>query len=452
MSYDTPYSYSQLAPKLGIPSTLVSDDLLAFKGSRGVIRQIPASTGSSVGPSSTCLFQIPQESLAFIKPSSMYIQLKCVVAQAGVLNTSWAFAGQNGTTALPAAAGANPSVGCGGASSLFSRMTITFPGGASMSYAAQNHWRNSILPHALSDEFIQVDLRQLEHAGVARVNVAANTAASKTAYCCIPVDLPIFNAQQAFPLLLCSGGVTLECVTASVIEAFATATTAITDFSLSEMSLVFETIQVSPEYKQALMQSSIERPFSLAVRDRVYLGGMGVSGSNRVNLGVGLSSLKGVVGTFAVATDWDASTDLKCYKNNGLTSWNLYVNGMQVSPNSITNDAACYAELQRALSNLNDSNITSSMIVVNGAESSAVRNNYTTGQFAFGCSTEAFSDSAFSLCGIPADTLSVETICGTITAEAWQNTTAAAAATMHLWALYDSVLSVQADGSCLIRK
>ena len=453
MSYETPQTYWGAQPKVGIPGALVSDDLLSFKGSRSVIRQIPASSGSNVGPSSSILFQIPQDQFGFIKPGSMYLQCKIVVTQTGGAGVSYAFAGQNGVSMANGINGV--SVGCGGASSLLTRLTLTLPGGSSFSYSNQNHWRNAILPHALSDEFFQQDLRELEGCGAARINTG-NTAPSKTSYCCIPLDLPCFNSSTAFPLLLCSGGLTLEIITATAIEAFFTAGAggAITDYAISEMYLVYESLQVSPEYKQALLAASVERPFSLPVRDRVGLGAIGVTGSNRVNIGLGLSSLRAVVGTFAVTADWNASANPKVYKNNGMTQWNLYVNGLQVTPNTITNDAACYAELQRALSAFNDSNVTSSMIYAPSADASAVRNNYTSHQYAFGCSTDALGDSAFALCGVPADTISVETICGTITAEAWQNATgpAAGGANMYLWALYDSVLTFQPDGTCVIRK
>lgn len=446
-SYHTPADYYGSQPKLGIPASLVSDDLLAFKGARARIRQIPASSGSNVGPSSSILFQIPQESSSFMVPNSCYLRGKCVVTQTGAANVLWTWAGRHGQNL---AAGSN--AGNGGASSLFRQFTVTLPGGSSMSYNAANHWRNAILPHALSQSYLTQDMRQMEHAGVVRVNGDGAGEESRTCYFAVPVDIPIFNSAQAVPLLLMSGGITLEIVTATAIEAFSAATQPVTNFSLSELSLCYECLEVPPEYKQALMAASIERPFSLSVRDRVYLGSIGLSGSTRVNIGLGLSSLRAIVGTFTVNSDWAASTDSKVYKNNGMTEFHIYVNGQEMTLPIISNDAVCYAELQRALGNFNDALITSSLRQETNAADGAVRNNFCSSQFAFATSTEALADAEFSLCGVPADQIALEVVCGTVSASAWQNTTAPAAAQLHLWGLYDSVVSVDGAGVCMVRK
>lgn len=447
MPYDTPASYYAGQPQLGVPASLVSDDLLQFKGARSVIKQIPASSGSNVGPSSSILFQIPQEAHSFLIPNSCYVRGKLVVAQAGALNVLWSYAGQNGTNM---AAGA--SVGCGGASSLFRSITATLPGGTSMSYNGSHHFRNGILPHALTKSWFTDDMRQLEGAGACRVNGVGAGEASRTAYFACPVDVPLLNGSQAVPLLLMSGGLTLEIVTSTVLEAFRSATADVTGFSISDLSLVYETCQVSPEYKQALMASAVERPFSMAVKDRVYLGSFGLGGGTRLNIGVGLSSLRAIVGTFTVASDWSSSSAAKCYSNNGMTSFHVFINGQEVTLPTLDNDSVCFAELNRALGNYNDAVITSNLLVQTNTQDSALRNNYCSHQFAFGVSCETLADPEFALCGVPADQIAVEIRCDTITASAWQNTPAAAAATLHLWALYDAVLSVNGDGTCMVRK
>lgn len=480
MSYQTPTSYAPVAyptmdPKLelAIPSALESDPGLHFRGARSSIKYIPASTGSTIGPAASTMFMIPQTAYGFIKPNSMYLRAKIVVTQEAGAASAWAFAPANKTignsiatftgNAQPATyyAASQAPVGYAGASSVIQRLTVTFPGGVQCSYPQYNTWRNTILPHALSREFFLTDLREMEHAGVPRINSAAS-AISRTAWVCIPLDLPCFNAAQAFPLCLLSGGIQIELQTESVIRAFVTVKTApaspfVTDYAVSDLALVYDELVVSPEFKTALVDKSKISPFSLAVNDRLYMGAISGGASSRTNFGVGLSSLKSVVGTVIRNFDESASDEIKAPTANGLNYWNLYLNGQQVTPSNLDNDAQVFAELQRALHILNDSNITSSLDLILNTQATTTRNNFCAGQFAFGASVAAYNDHSFALSGVAADQVQVELVFGNATADKWQpgnhgDVTTVSAANVFLWALHDTILTVNLDGTIAIRK
>jgi len=239
-----------------------------------------------------------------------------------------------------------------------------------MTYAANDHWLNAIVkPYALSRDFVQTDLAESEAAGVTR---AATVAGDLVGYYAVPLDIPLFQAEQAIPLLLMSGGITLELITNTAAQGLRSVVASATDFSLSNMSLVYETVTVSPEFKQALVAASAQSPFSIACNDRIYLGQYSASASARLNIGCGLSSVKSVVGT--IQASGLAVTADKSYILNGAQQFVHYVNGEVRSPPNMDNDVVVFNEFQRSIGGLYDANMTSVLVRAANVTTSAVRN------------------------------------------------------------------------------
>lgn len=459
MSYSTPADYLPTAaprvegPQLAIPSALESDPNFVFSGARSTIKYIPASTGNSIGPAASTMFMIPQTAYGFIKPCSMYLRAKITLAGTGINGGFWTFGGQNGGTPTLSIGTVSEysGNGYGGASSVIQRLTVTFPGGVQCSYPQYDQWRNSILPHALSREYFLTDLAELESATIARNAGLAAAANSFTTWVCIPLDLPCFNAAQAFPLCLLTGGIQIELQTETLALAFFSTSVLPTNYTISDMALVYDELVVSPAFKTALAQKAAVSGFQIALNDRLYMGAISGAASSRTNFGVGLSSLKSVVGSIQLTADQAVDAQKK-YVSNGMNYWNLYLNGQQVTPSNLDNDAQVFAELQRSLQMLNDSNITSAIDKRASAQDSSLRNNFCLGQFAFGASVAAYNDRTFSLSGVAADQIQVELVFGSATADKWQNTGNPAASQVYLWALHDTQLTVLADGTISIKK
>lgn len=468
MSYPAAY-LSSASPQLGVPAMLNSDPLLQFKGARSVVKSIPASTGSAVGPGTAVQFQIPMSTNGYIKPNSMYIRFRCDVtldnSAVGASGAWWMFAGQN-RSLNPVATTTVSGQGSGGAGSVIDRATVTFPGGVTMSYNNYSHFRNAIVgPHCLSPDFIDNDLRELEHAGCIRnaaydADAAAN-ARSKAGYFCHPLDLPVFNSASAVPLLLLTGGITIEILTSSTNYAFWSGNTVaappVTSYALSEMSLVYEEIVVSPEFKTELIRFTQERPYSIGIADRTPLGIFDGTSSIRINVGVGLSSVKAVVA--AQQYPILGVADGKFYPVNGMNRWNLYINGQQVTTPNLDNEVAVYAEFQRSLARLFDHRLVSNLSPNATSQGSTARNSYARGSFAFGASTAVYDDAAFALSGVPVDQIAVEIeryASGTQDRVKWGVNDATddvvSGTSLYLWALHDSVLTILPDGTVSIRK
>lgn len=451
MSWSAPVAYAAAAPQLGVPAILNSDSLLQFKGARSVIKSLPAATGSSIGPSSQVQFLIPQSMNGYIKPNSMYMKCKITITQAAANDANrWTFAGQPSNEAVTTSATAGP----GGASSVIDRLTVTFPGGVQMSYPMYDkfHW-GIVLNHMLSPAYVNTDLKMLEMCHTSRLSsgTQADKPYSRQVIVCIPLDLPVFNSPSAVPLLLLSGGITIDVVTNSVVQAITTETTEASSFSLSELTLVYEELQVSPEFKLALQQRVGVAPYSIGIADRTWLGICDGTSPTRVNVGVGLSSMKALVGI--TVPPIAATADNKYAPPNGLLRWNFYVNGQQVNSMTLDSDVQNYAEFTRAIQSLYDLTHVSDTGDVTASADSSIRNTYSLGQFAFGMSTAVYSDANFALSGIPVDQLSVEFERGQTTGDKWGVVGGAAGNYIsHLWALHDSVLTVLPDGTVSLRK
>lgn len=443
MSFGFPTVYAQ-PESLGVPSIIMGDDLKSFSGAKNSIRNVPTMSGSSVGPSSSILFNIPTGGYSYIKPNSMYLRLKCVVTQGAAAATSWGFAGQS----------SEDTYDVGGASSLINRINVTFPGNSVVSYGNYNHWRNAILPHISTTGFMYNDLRVMEFAGVSKLNTDAS-AGSQTVYVSIPLFIPIFNSNQAFPSLLLSGsGINIEIITETLNNAIYAVTTAVTAYSLSEINLVYETLDVSQSYKDAIMAAKSNSFYNVSVEDWSSIGPVATTAAMNYQIGCGYSSLKSIL-----FTEQSAITDTKTkkmYNYNGLNDVKLYVNNAIVSPPNLNEESYVYCETQRALGRINDFLLQSAISgVTSNAIAGNLRSTYTSSNFLAGISTQVFSDWGFSSSGVPASTLTLE-LNHTATADPikWEDAALAyAASSLYVFIAYDSVYSVDlSNGTVLIRK
>ena len=182
------------------------------------------------------------------------------------------------------------------------------------------------------------------------------------------------------------------------------------------------------------------------------IGPQNMSGSARYNIGAGLSSLKSILFTSQLVAD-QAITGVKKYVSNGLLSCAFYVNNQQVSPPGLTDDSQVYDEMQRSLGVTYDSNATSNMLSVANAVGKNLRNTFTTHNFLSGCSTQVFNDWGYASTGIPADQVSLEVVAGTPTDVQFQEATAVGNASLYVFLLHDSTLSIDVStGMCMLRK
>lgn len=424
VSYPAPMS-------LSIPNSLQGDNPKTFPAAKSQIRSIPSSS-ASVGPSTSCLFQIPTGGLGFIKSGSMYLRGKLNVSQNGAAATTYSFAGQ---------AGGNAVYDFGSASMLINRVNVQI-GSLNVSYANYNHMRHAVLPHCINGDWIATDSRAMECTGVKRTNTDAN-ADSKNSFFAIPLFLPIFNAEGHWPALLVNGGITVEILTESINQAFYAETTAVTNYSLSELALVYEEIQVSPEFKSALISSKAGESYNLSVSDYWSVGPTSSDQATRYQIGCGLSSLKAVLWTEQLQAAVANTTSAKRYTHNGLLDYTISVDGQPASLPNANNQCVVFSEMNRSLQRLGDSQYNS---YIEADSTSAVGSQdmtyYPTAHFLGGCNLMSVSDWGYSFVGRQATNVTVELNHGTPNAVNWGNAVPYAAANLYVFLLFDSVYSI----------
>ena len=447
MSFGIPLSYAELQNNLAIPSQLVGDDLKNFsKGARSNVRSVPTSSGN-IGAAASILFNLPTGGYDYIKDNSMYLKCDVTINSTHAANTnpsSLYFSGQSNAAAFH----------IGGASSLINRVNVLV-GGTSLSYPNYNTFRNSVLPHIVGSQFISNDLRQLEYAGVALVgNASSGGGVANTISVAIPLFLPPFCSNQAFPALLMSTPITIEILTESVKNAFYSIECEVDSYTISSASLVYETITVSSEFKQALLQSKAGQMYNIKLNDWMSVGPTASQNPLIYQIGCGLSSLRSVLWTYQLSDDLTATKDKpKKYVSNGLADYKVHVNNLQISVNQPDNDAVAYAEVNRALSKINDYNITSALNVDTNTNTSGLRNTYTTYNFLAGASCDIFSDYGYHETGIPASTVTLELNNTGATARKWQTAASHSAASVYIYMMHDSLLSVDvSSGVVMVRK
>jgi hypothetical protein len=447
MSSGIPILYAQ-PESLSVPYSVLGDDLKSFKGAKSSVRSVPTSSGTA-GPSSTILFNLPVGANSFIKSNSMYIRGTCVVSQTGAATNLYGFAGQG-------ADATTESQNFGGASSMISRISVNM-GGTSVTYGSYNTFRNAVLPHVCSAEYFTTDLKQCEHAGVWRDNTNADAGlslTSRTIHFAIPLWLPPFCSSQHFPALLMSSPIAIEILTESVGKAFySEGANAVTDYALSNLSLVYETIDVSREFKDAMLASKAGGFYSMHMNDYLAVGPNSATASMRMQIGVGCSSLKSIL--FTETASNPAVTDRKVYTSNGLINYTIHADNYPVSvANAGDNEAVCFLEVNRALQKINDSNVTSAIYPVANANASAVRTSYATNNFLGGASTQTISDYNYSSSGIECSSVVLELEHGSPDNAKWGSAPDFSANnSVVVFLLHDSILSVNvSDGTVQVRK
>ena len=223
--------------------------------------------------------------------------------------------------------------------------------------------------------------------------------------------------------------------------------------------MVYESIEVSQEFKNAMIQKVASEGFYNVHLEDVYNLNLANQQVLDYNIGLSLSSLKAVCWTEQLQAGTASSTGIKYFTPNGLTDAKIYIDNQLVNNVTIDNEAVAYTEMNRALGRIFDSNISSAMfsVVTALATTKNKRTSYCDASFLGGVSTAVVSDWGFTSTGVPCNQLTVllEHIAPAATADPikWgTNTTASSSASVFVSVLYDSVLSIDVNGAVSIRK
>jgi hypothetical protein len=354
----------------------MNTDIPPSLGSSSAPRPIPssvqivnlASQSGDQGPNGLISFQIPTGAAAggYLKPNSVYLRGTCQLSATTTATVAYALQSKS-------------------ASALINRMTCSV-GGVQVSQINNYHLLHEMLiTHAASGNYYQYDSQLLQSTNVAAAFAIGVTPTNNFV---IPVINPLFNSEKAVPLFLLNAPIQLQFDINSIANAFKGANNDLTGFTLKNVQLVYEVLKVDSDYvnnvKMALgagnlYQLNLRDFWTLTVASQVSLNYL-IGGNFSSVRGVLYTNVNSVVGNLIDVQLNDMTQ----------TNFRLMLDGRLINNFPCDTVPVQFAEMNRALGNLFDSNITS---FVNSAA------NYQNIQFVGGLSCNRVSDNGMSMTG-----------------------------------------------------
>lgn len=325
MSFAAPASYAVGVAQSDIPAKWMpsSEPRVQSAGSHRIVSI--SSQNGTVTAGQPLSFVLPANMGAgFMVSGSAYIRATVAPVQANAY--SWAFRQY------------------GSAHSLIQRMTAVLSGQTAEQIENYNKLQSSLLLHCTNGNYISNDDKLLQYT----MNSALQTDASVTV--CIPVNLGCFNAKSHLPLFLLSAA-QLQCQLDSAAQAFTSGSAdAITDFSVSNATLVFEQLVPPSEYEQAMKQMLAQKLYQIPI-NTFYNLRLANAASITQNIGLNSSSVKGVFWNVVVG---NTSRNSGAFTSDTQSSAYLYLDGQLVSNSNLSTSAEQFAEMNRALNVMSD--------------------------------------------------------------------------------------------------
>jgi hypothetical protein len=379
-------SYTSGALKYGLAAS--SSEMPLTLGPSTSARPIPsktqlmtiASQSATQGPNGLVSWQINTgPGSGYLKSNSCYFRGRCNVTLAANNDAVTKFS-------LPSAS----------ASSLINRVTLT-AGGTQLCQINDYHLLHEcLLTHTTSKGYYENDNAIFQYAGQ---NIHADdvkAGGSANIDFVIPLILPPFCGEKSFPLFLLNAPLMLSIDLNSVANALFGTAAAVTSYTVSQAQFVYESIFVEQplmeSFKSALGAGNL---YQLHVQDFLTLKTTGAASLN-YQIGANLSSVLGVLYTHVKnAPAVDAATVLSAH---GQTNFKLLLDGRQVNNFDLNNKAQIFAEMNRALSNMFDSNSVSNCTAA----------NYLTDKFVGGVSCNRFNEMGMAMTGTPAQNINIQ--------------------------------------------
>jgi hypothetical protein len=371
-----------------------------------IISVVPTNA-SSAGPSGMLTFNLGNQ--GWIKNGTAVLKFSLSVAQAA---NDYQFAW------------------VGSVASLLARLTIQ---AGSNQIEQINHYYiyyALIMAHATSQDYFAYDATITDGCG------KTDYAGATTYNFCIPLVSGTFynSAGKHFPSFLLSSPLQVVIDTNTLNLSFQAATTAITNYTISNVALMYE-------------QLSTDESFNNTIRNELLTGGKvwsipfqsvqavstSASGAGTVSFtsGVSNSSLDGIIVTGTTST-LTATTGAKVFNldaANAITNVEYYVDGLKHIQYNLDTAPVQFLELQRTLGNIFSTTDTSISTLT----------TYLSTYWATGCSLRRVKD-VNTMEGIPANNVMV------------QLTGPAAANTTWFFFLYSGTIKIDGLGGVLVSK
>jgi hypothetical protein len=323
----------------------------------------------------------------------------------------------------PLAATASFQLASKSASAIINRVTVSI-GGIVISQINNYHLLHEmLLTHSTSHGYYTNDSAILEQTGVA---ASFATGPTSNVNSVIPLIIPLFNGDKAVPLFLLNAPIQVNIDLNTYANAILATAADAAGFLVSSAQLVYELVHVDSDYIQLVKGSLAQgNAYQLNLHD-FYTMQTGCAATVNYNIGCNYSSVRGVLYTQTVnAVDGTATL----MYDNTQTDFKLFLDGRQVHNFAIDNKAVVFAEMNRALGNMFDSNITSNCDPT----------TFLTPKFTGGVCTNRVSD-VMAMTGSPAQNIN------------FVLTSAGVAGIVYIVVLFDQILTIDVNGAVMLIK
>jgi hypothetical protein len=427
----------------GVPESLVSALDQKMIPSTTTIKQITTQSGDQKS-GGQMLFQIPTGSgQGYLKSGSAY--LKCTITFTQAANAANISGFQGGLSVGAPTAFATASNGGGSASAIINRMNVSCGGVLMNSIQNYNVLHDVILNHCTSTAYRDNDSAMMEFTGLQLNGVAANSSLTV----CIPIMVPCMNDEQSLPLFLLNSPIVIEVLFNSAINAVAYFTSAIAEYTVSAASIVYENLNVSSDFEMAVKMKLQQGAVWSMSTDDFYNLSLANLGVINYNIGLNLSSVKGVMWT-TLATR--VAGEYTGYTGDAQLDAKLYLDGRLINQfGDLTDLSQQYIEFQRTIGSMYDY-VTNSVITRRMAIGAVDLNNpnlgtvlpatiggyYTSTAYCGGIACNRSSDSGFAFTGTPCQTIN------------FTRRSTGVVGTLYLMVMYSQMLMIDASGSVSI--
>jgi len=433
------YSYGP-SNEAGVPESMASSVDQKMISSYTTIKQVSSQNGDQ-NSNGLLMFQIPTGSgTGYLRSGSAY--MKCRITFTQALNAANMIAFQGGLAAVASnpAVVANASLGGGSASAIISRLNVSIGGVLVNSIMNYKVLHDVILNHCTSQAYKQNDSGIMEFTGKALSSVIANGFLDV----CIPLMAPCINDEQAFPLFLVNSPLVIEILLNSVNEAIAYTTTAVTEYKVSNASIIYEAIIPSADFEMAVKTRLQSGSMWSMSTDDYYNLSLANDDHINYNIGLNLSSVKGVLWTFSVTP---VAGEYHPYSGDNQTDAKLYLDGRLINQfTALDTIPQQYMEFQRTIGALYDYVTTSNnfgllpLVSNTNVVTATLHGSYPTTTYCGGISCNRSNDSSFSFTGTPCQTINLTRTCdGT-------------AGTLYIMVLYSQMIMIDSSGSVSIMR
>jgi len=388
-----------------IPPSFASSGLPRPIASKVQINSI-ASTSASQGAGGLITFSLPTgASTGYIKSNSMYLR--------ATITNGNAAPGADVKFALPS----------GSASSIINRLTVSV--GSQLCQINNYHYlAEMLLSHTTSRNFYTDDSAILQYTGLVPFPTAGPVASVD---CVIPVICPLFNADKSFPAFLLNSSILFQFDLNNIANAFKGAAADIPSFTVSNAQLVYEVVSPDSDFvsmvKMGMAQGNL---YQLNLRDFLTLT-TASSGSLNYQIGCNLSSVNAIL--YTQVKNAPVNTADTVLLDNTQTNCRVLLDGRQVNNFNLSTRSQIFAEMNRALGNMFDSNITTACTAA----------TYLTTQFVGGVNCRRVSD-VMSMTGTPAQNVNL------------QLDSAGGANNTYIVVLYEQILTIDGNGNVMLIK